>query len=260
MKPFSNRITLVKNSRGIYDIDTSKGCSHGIAHNPKGCYGDCYAANYSYRYGYDFSKTVLRHFENEKHEQQIIEQINKIDMPFVRIGVSGDPSENWDHTLNVCSKIAKCNIVLYPTYMKEIVIITKHWNNLTESHLSRLSNLCINTSISALDEPLLLNNRLAQYNRLKGYCKSVLRIVSCDFNLQNETGKRLNDIQERLFENEYIIDTVLRVSSKNNLVLDGIINTEKVNFMDSKCLASLYNKNTHLGNCFECPEMCGLNI
>ena len=174
-------------------------------------------------------------------------------MPFVRIGVAGDPSENWDHTLDVCEIISNT---------KPIVIITKHWNNLTRPQLERLLELdiYINTSVSALDSGQLLYNRLVQYNRLKDYCKSILRIVSCSFNLQNQEGRKLNKIQESLFNNESVLDTVLRVSDKNDYVVNDIINIKKVKFMDKLCYASVLNKNTYLGRCPDCPEMCGLNL
>ena len=259
---YKDTITLIKNSRGVWDLDTSKGCSSGITHNHKGCYGDCYAASNANRYGLDFSKTILRDFESEKQRYSIVNQIHLIDMPFVRIGVTGDPSENWEHTLNICEKIIQCKMVLYVMYIKTIVIITKHWNNLTKLQLVRLSKLsvCINTSVSAIDSPPLLKNRLKQYNKLKTYCKSVLRIVSCDFNLENETGKRLNLIQEELFHNDNVLDTVLRVSLSNELVLNEIINIKKVKFLDKLCYASVRNKNIYLGECSRCPEMCGLNL
>ena len=99
---YSDNITLIKNKRGCYDFDTSKGCSYGMANNTRGCYNDCYAFRVAHRYGIDFSKTVLRNFKSRKHEQNIIKQINKIDMPFIRMGVSGDPSDNWQHTLDIC--------------------------------------------------------------------------------------------------------------------------------------------------------------
>ena len=262
MKEFINRISLVKNSRGVYDLDTSKGCTSGILNNPKGCYNDCYAAKYSKRYGYNFSKTISRSFVNEQHLRLIIKQINNIEMPFIRIGVTGDPSENWDNTLNVINSISDCNMVLYKTYKKVIVIITKHWNNLTNSQLNKLSkfDICINTSISALDTKTLLNNRLSQYNILKKYCKSVLRIVSCDFNLNNKTGRNLNIIQEKLFNNENVLDTILRIDQKNEYVLNGIINIKSVKFLGKQCYASIYNKNTYFGKCSKCSEMCGINL
>ena len=260
---YSDTITLIKNKRGCYDFDTSKGCYYGMANNTRGCYNDCYAFRVAHRYGIDFSKTVLRNFKSRKHEQNIIKQINKIDMPFIRMGVSGDPSDNWQHTLDICLKISdNSQLYLFPEFNKpkHIVIATKHWNNLTNEQIKILSNLnvCVNTSVSALDKTPLLNNRLAQYNRLKKYCKSVLRIVSCDFNLMNEIGRKLHLIQQRLFENEYVLDTVFRVSHKNELVTSGVINIEKFKFLGSHCYVSKYNKNTYFGSCSRCPDMCGI--
>ena len=263
MRPYSDTITLTKNRRGVWDFDTSKGCTNGVANNSKGCYDSCYAASAALRRGFDFSKTVFRCLENRGHDKRIISKINKIDMPFIRIGVTGDPSENWEHTLNVCRRISvDTQLNLFFEVGKSIVIITKHWSNLSHPQLTLLKGLkaCVNTSVSALDEPALLSNRLKQYNKLKEYCKSVLRIVSCDFNLQNTTGKRLNKIQQKLFDNDNVLDTVLRVNTNNKLVSDGVINIDKVKFLDKYCFASMYNKSTYFGKCSECPEMCGLNL
>lgn len=254
MREYSNKIALIKNSRGIYGLDTSIGCSSGMSNNAGGCYGDCYAAKSAKLYGYDFSKTILRHFKSEKHKRDIISQIDKTRLPFVRIGCSGDPSEDWQHALNVCKIISRSN--------KEIVIITKHWTNLNEDQLRLLStiNICINTSVSALDKHELLDNSLEQYNRIKPFCKSVLRIVSCDFNLNNEIGHRLFKIQAMLFKNENTLDTVFRPSKQNMLVTDGIINVTKGLFNGHKTLISKYNRKTYTGKCATCHEMCGVNI
>lgn len=262
MQTISNTITLVKNSRGCWDLDVSKGCASGMANNAGGCYGECYANKAFARYGYDFSKTVFRDFENSRHLDLIINQINYIDMPFLRIGVTGDPSENWEHTVNVCEKISACNMVLYGMYKKAIVIITKHWNNLTKSQLQRLAKLgvCINTSVSALDKPELLRNRIKQYNTIKKYCKSILRIVSCDFNKQNETGEKLGKIQDILFENDCTLDTIFRVQPSNKYVADSLINIEKTKFLGSSCYASIYNHTTFFGSCSMCDELCGLTL
>lgn len=253
MREFANKITLTKNFRGVYDLDTSKGCFSGIRNNPKGCYSDCYAARYSFKYGYDFAKTSLRHFENDKHKEKIIKQINKIELPFIRIGVSGDPSENWQHTLNVIEQIKECN--------KQIVIITKHWQLLNQKQLKQLSkyNVCINTSVSALDNQLLLKHRLSQYNTLKKYCNSVLRIISCDFNPKNKLGKQFNKIQDKLFNNDKVLDTVLRLYQKNEYVTSEILKIQKIKFLGKNCHFSMKNKNTFIGYCNECIDMCGIN-
>lgn len=264
MKQYKDIISLSKNERGIWDLDTIKGCESGLLENPKGCYNDCYAYKTAKRYGIDFNKSIERKFENETHRNLIVKQIEKIDMPFIRIGCSGDPSENWEHTINIIKQIKEnSQLSLFDiSSKKQIVIITRHWKTLTDNQLNELKkyNICINTSVSALDNERLINKSLNEYNRLKPYCKSVLRIVSCDFNEQNETGKIMSEIQRKLFKNENTIDTVFRPSSKNEFVLNGIINVKKMGFMKSKALVSKYNKKTFLGKCNNCLEMCGLNL
>jgi len=254
MREYSSKISLTKNSRGIYSLDTSIGCKSGMSNEQGGCYNDCYAAKSARLYGYDFNKTVLRSFENEKQRFKIINQINKIPLDFVRIGTSGDPSENWEHTINILNQIKNVN--------KQIVIITRHWTNLTDEQLVFLSeiNVCINTSISALDKPELLNNCLIQYERLKTFCKSVLRVVSANFNLDNEIGHNMAKIQSELFKHKGTIDTVLRVGRSNRFVKEGIINVSESIFLGKKALISKYNKSTYFGKCSTCHEMCGLNV
>lgn len=253
MREYSNKISLIRNGRGIYGLDTSIGCSSGMEMDG-GCYNDCYAAKASARYGYDFSKTVLRFFENEQHKRDIINQINKVKLDFIRIGCSGDPSEDWQHTFDILRVICRSN--------KHIVIITKHWTLLKDEHLQALAkmNVCINTSISALDKPDQLSRNVEQYNRIKPYCKSVLRIVSCDFNLNNPQGHALAKVQANLFNNENTLDTVFRPNKNNPLVADGIINVSKGLFLGKRTLMSKFNRKTFTGKCSNCHEMCGVKI
>ena len=192
MKKYKEKITLNKNNRGCYIIDTVKGCRGGKMHGNKGCYGDCYAKRIADRYGFDFNTTQKRYFdkdtsqlylfgfEDEKHKNNIINEIKNIDMPFVRIGEMGDPSEDWEHTFKVCNIISKAK--------KNIVIITKHWEQIPDNFLKDVEKLklCINTSISALDNEIEIQNRLHEFYRLKKVCNSILRIVSCDFNKDNK--------------------------------------------------------------------------
>lgn len=264
MKTYKNVISLSKNGRGIWDLDTIKGCTSGLSETKDGCYGDCYAYKTAKRYGIDFSKSIERHFKSEKHRTLIVNQIEKIDMPFIRIGCSGDPSENWEHTINIIKQIKEnSQLSLFDiSSKKQIVIITRHWNTLSNEQLKEIQkyNICINTSVSALDNYSLIEKSLSQYNRLKPYCKSVLRVISCDFNEQNNTGKQMAEIQRKLFKNDIVIDTIFRPSSKNKFVLDGVINVKKMGFMKSKVLVSKFNKKAFLGKCENCLEMCGLNI
>lgn len=251
MREYSSVISLTKNARGVSSLDPSIGCSSGMS-KQGGCYNDCYAAKSAKLYGYDFSKTVLRHFKDEAHRRDILRQINAVNLDFVRMGTSGDPSEFWEHTIDTIKKIQHCN--------KQIVIITKHWTNLTDAQLEYLGtvNVCVNTSVSALDNPDVMLNGVEQYKRLKSYCKSVLRVVTADFNLDNDSGRKFSEIQSGLLENESTLDTVLRVNPRNPLIKDGIINTRKASFLGKNALVSKYNPKTYLGKCSTCSDDCGL--
>jgi hypothetical protein len=263
VREYSTRISLTNNSRGVYSLDPSLGCHSGTINKKNGCYNDCYAAKISRGYGYDFTKTVLRDFENESHLIETIQAIDKIPLPFVRMGTMGDPSENWEHALKICRLISrKYQLSLFERPRKQIVIITKHWTNLTDQQLIEMSgyNICVNSSVSALDDPKQLDNGVEQFIRLKPYCKSVLRIVSADFNAENQTGKYLSEVQDRLFKNSNTLDTVLRVGKNNKYVIDGIIKIKQGNFLGSKQYLSKFNKKTYLGKCDTCLEMCGVTI
>ena len=251
MREYSSVISLTKNARGVSSLDPSIGCSSGMS-KQGGCYNDCYAAKSAKLYGYDFSKTVLRHFKNEAHRRDILRQINAVNLDFIRMGTSGDPSEFWEHTIDTIKKIQHCN--------KQIVIITKHWTNLTNAQLEYLGtvNVCVNTSVSALDNPDVMLNGVEQYEKLKRYCRSVLRVVSADFNLETIEGRRLNDIQRRLFKNESTLDNVLRVNRRNPIVKSGLLKTKQVKFLGKTALVSKFDKKTYLGNCSKCHEVCGL--
>jgi len=253
MKKYSRFVSLAKNKRGVWGLDTVKGCKYGMKYNKSGCYGCCYAYRLACVFDYDFTNSVIRNFKSSFHLESIIDEIKNIDSEFVRIGVSGDPSESWVNTIDVCEKIISAG--------KQIVIVTKHWESLPYNLYEKVEklNLIINTSISALDGELIIN-RLNQYEKLKSICKSVLRVVSCDFNTNNIYGKKYNEIQENLFNNVNVIDNILRVNLDNKLVTNGIINIEKYNFLSNECYISRKNKNTYIGNCDSCPDKCGINL
>lgn len=264
MKPFLPVLTLVKNSRGCWILDTVKGCL--LAHSrPGGCYGDCYAMKIAGRYGVDFSHPVKRDFEHdgqwslfgfkdEGHTAQIVQAIAKIDMPFVRIGEMGDPSHDWEHTVSVCEAIAPAG--------KPVVIITKHIRELSDEQCERLGRLdvCVNTSVSAMDREVDREYRIGQYKRLRPFVKSVLRVVSCSFNLETEDGARMDRIQRELFLYEDTLDTVFRPSKDNPLVTAKTINVTETTFLKSKALASVRSPETYFGHCSTCKEMCGVNV
>lgn len=260
MHEYKDIITLNRNSRGCYILDTVKGCSYAKT-NQGGCYGDCYASHIATRYGFDFSNPVNRDFQKETnqiyfdgfkdaaHESEIIRQIKKAEMPFIRIGEMGDPSENWEHTLSICKSIAISN--------KPIVIITKHWKKMHERQVDEFSELPVvfNTSISALDSNEQIAYRLKQYERIAKKSKSVLRVVTCKF-ADTEKEKK----QAELLSRENVIDTVFRPSKTNKILASGIITAEKIKFLGSPVLASMHKENIFFGYCKDCPEQCGLKF
>ena len=252
MRSYNKKITLTKNNRGVWIIDPIMGCKSGLEKNKKGCFSDCYAARNARIYGYDFTENTLREFVNEKHLKSIIRKCNKIEFPFIRMGNSGDPSEDWEHTINILEKLKKVN--------KQFVIITKHWYKLNLSQLKRIRklNVCINTSISAVDQNLYDN--IEQFELLKNYCESILRVVSFDFNKKNKKGLDYSLIQDWIFNTYDVLDTIFRCSKSNPMYKEGIININETKFLGHKCYVSKYNKNTYFGKCNNCIEKCGFNI
>lgn len=264
MHTYKDVITLNRNSRGCYILDTVKGCSC-VQLKPGGCYGDCYAKHIADRYGFDFSRPVKREFERNtaqlyfagfsdvSHEAQIIREIQAAQMPFVRIGEMGDPSEDWEHTVSVCEAVECAG--------KPVVIITKHWREMSESVLSRFSGLSVvfNTSVSALDSQEELRHRLSAHDRLSGAVKSALRVVSCSFSSTDE-GKKRNEIQDGLLTRDKVIDTIFRPSTKNPFLTSGIITAKKVRFLGAQSLASMHDEDAFIGYCQDCPEQCGIAL
>jgi len=252
MKTYLDKITLVKNSRGVWSLDPIMGCASGTTHTNGGCYESCYAARFAKRCGIDFSVSVKRHFKNAGHLQKIRNELSDLDMPFVRLGTNGDPSEDWNHTIDVCEKIKSTGV--------KIVIITKHWQSVPYLLLEKLKGICINTSISALDNDDLIEHRLHEYHRLKLYCNSVLRVNTCKFNLQTKEGKVLDNIQRTLLRNEFVLDNILRLPLSHKLVKSGIVLVDRTKFLKSKVYASVNDDKTYFGNCENCPDMCGINL
>ena len=240
MAEYTGIISLHHNGRGVWDLDTFKGCSHAV---DGGCYGICYANRLARARGYDFSTVVKRDFTNKTHFIYVASKLKQA--PFIRIGVMCDPSYDWEHTINIANRIKSFN--------RNIVIITKHWNELNNEQLSKLKGFTINTSVSALDDSLHRNKMLLWYNKLKPYCRSVLRVNTADFNSED-----LKNIQNNLLNNDLVIDNILRFPLNHPLVNQKIINVSRYMFLGSYIYASKHNKNVFFGFCVDCPDQCGV--
>jgi hypothetical protein len=232
-----------------------------------GCYGLCYAAKVSKFYGYDFTKSVSRKMEDHKsHDDQILfdfagdvgssdiaRMVKNHPLKWFRIGTMGDPCHDWELTIRVCEWLCEYRVP---------IIISKHWIKIPDDMLPRFSKCgaIINTSISALDTVAELRYRLKQIQRFKdAEIKSVARIVSCKFG-DTEEGKRMNAIQEKLFELRPVIDNPLRIPATDKRVISGDIVAEKMIDMTASTSISLHNKKTYIGHCNNCPDQCGVTL
>lgn len=254
MKTYSTEISLLRNSRGVYCLDPIKGCASGMAATAGGCYGDCYAARSAKLYGYNFAVSVRRMFRNSAHLSMVVRAIERSDSTFIRMGCSGDPSEDWSHTLDILRMLDGCN--------REIVIITRHWRALTDGQLKEMGhmNITFNTSVSAIDGPGALRNSLEQHARTQQHCRSVLRVVTADFNTDSERGAALAETQRRLLRMAPVIDTVLRVGKAHPLVAAGVVRVSRELFNGRRVWASKFNKRTFMGKCSACQENCGASV
>ena len=254
-KEYPETITLTLNTKGVLDLDTVKGCAAGMALNPRGCYGLCYAAKIAAFRGWDFSKSVNRVWGDARNRSRILDTLKRTSKKWVRIGTMGDPSMDWAHTLRVLFDLSITG--------KVPVVITKHWNVMTRNQVETMEYVgaVLNTSISALDTPAQIAHRLTQFHGYRG--RSILRFVSCDFNRDNEQGAALATVQDELFRQggSRVIDTPLRLNGNYPLLVEGVIKAGKYKDAagyDIGQLVSLYKKDAFLGHCRRCPDQCGV--
>jgi hypothetical protein len=253
-RQYHDSITASVNAKGCMDVDTVKGCTPGMSAQEGGCYGECYAAKIANRYGIVFKQSVKRGFVDRwQHRDILVRQLRQHPLSWYRIGVMGDPSYDWDHTLSVIRNLRPAE--------KTAVIVTKHWKILSDDHLSQLLELDVvfNTSTSALDTEAQTQHRVGQYERLRHYgVHSVNRVVTCAFG-DTEWGRAAKRRQDWLLSLEPVIDTPLRVSASNPRVLSGdLLTVRRPDSIGGGTLLSLHDPGVFLGHCGDCPDQCGV--
>ncbi len=255
MKLYRDVLTADVNEKGVLDVDTVKGCTAGMNARPgTGCYGGCYANNIARFRGLDFTKSVVRKVASAADARNIERAVAAAPEGFFRIGTMGDPCHAWEHTVRTVEWLAPLAVP---------VIVTKHWMTATDAQLARLivCGTVLNTSVSALDTPAELAHRerqIARYAKLGGV--SVARIVSCEFNTENEEGRRRADVQARLFTLTPTLDNPLRVPRTHDLVRRGVILVRQVQDLAALRTMSVVNPKTYVGHCSACPDKCGLAV
>lgn len=253
--PYKPVLTASENLKGVLDVDTVKGCYSGMAAYPgTGCYGACYAATTAKLYGRDFTVAVSRK-PAPWSWRTVWNQVKEFPGNWYRIGTAGDPCHDWDNTVSVCEMLKSTG--------KHPVIITKHWQKLTDDHIERLKecNTVINTSVSALDTEQELRHRLKQIERIrKAGVKSVARVVTCNFG-GTEWGVGRRAVQDELLKLLPMIDNPLRIPANDQRVLDGHLIVDRVvGAVGGGKTISLHNPGVYLGHCTGCIDQCGAHM
>jgi hypothetical protein len=252
-RPYHDAITATVNAKGCMDVDTVKGCSEGMA-TAGGCYGECYAAKIAEFRGVDFGRSVTRGFVDQfQHRDILIRQLRQHPLTWYRIGVMGDPSHAWSHTLNVirCLRYAE----------KTAVVVTKHWQALTDDQVSQMLDLdiVVHTSTSGLDTEAQTRHRVGQLLRLReAGVRSICRVVTCAFG-DTDWARERRAMQDYLLTLAPVIDTPLRVTPTNEHVLSGdLLTTHRPDALGGGTLLSLHRPDVFIGHCSDCPDQCGV--
>lgn len=255
LRRYGNVLTADVNQKGVLDVDTVKGCTAGMSARPEaGCYDGCYAAKIAKFRGIDFTQAVARRVVSAANARQIERAVKAAPEGFFRIGTMGDPSHEWEHTVQVIEWLAPLAVP---------VIVTKHWRVSSDEQLVRLvaCGAVLNTSVSALDTPAELAHRLrqiARYADLGGV--SVARIVSADFDTSSDDGRSMAEVQARLFRLTPHIDNPLRIPRTHDLVQRGVVRVHLVRDLATERTISLApDSGTYTGPCGPCPDKCGLS-
>ncbi len=213
LKQYNPHLSASLNRKGVLDIDTVKGCELGmVAHPSGGCYGLCYAQRMAKAYGYNFSKSVSRKINGNHIDIERI--VKKHHLSWFRTGNMGDPSHDWDNTIDVCEWLGS---------FKTPVVISKHWVKMSNDHAISLKkcNTVVNTSVSPLDTKEEIEYRINIFKWLKEIgINSVLRIVSAMFG-DTENGNELKQIQDKIFKNTPIIENPVRIPMTDKRVVSS---------------------------------------
>jgi hypothetical protein len=252
-RKYHDAITATANLKGCMDVDTVKGCTAGMSASEGGCYGECYAYKIASRYGIAFGQSIARDFVDRwQHRDILIDQLRKHPLTWYRIGVMGDPSHDWSHTLRVIRQLTPAE--------KTAVIVTKHWRPLTDDHVSQLLELdaIVQTSTSGLDSDAQIHYRVEQWQRLRRFgIRSLHRVVTCRFG-ESEWARACHQRQAYLLSLGPVIDTPLRMRSTNPRLMSGEILAEhRADSVGGGKLVSVNDPCVYLGRCETCPDQCG---
>jgi len=221
-------IRIEGNRKTLHNIcDVVRGCV-GARREAGGCYGSCYAMKMARMAGVDFSTPVPMILDSAALKRSL----KRCKQRWIRVGVSGDPSLDWEKTVQVCELIHEAG--------KIPVVITKGWKMISEGQLVsfRRQGTILHVSISGLDGWKLVNDRLdliARYREAGG--TPVIRLISAPFTGNKEEGIGYEGkpawLQDQIITwarlyKVPILETPLRTFSTSRYVQDGTIDSERL--------------------------------
>jgi hypothetical protein len=235
------------------NLDTVRGCSFAAVHGFRGCYGNCYLAESMVRYHIKYWIPVSMRL----NPCLLVKDLQSIRSDYVRNGVNGDPSFDWDLSVRVAE--------LCDTYDKTTVLPTRFGIEPSDIHLRRLARVeCImHGSLSAIDPPRhreRVLSSLDRYEALGG--RPVRRVITAWF---NDEQSALWEVQDRLMSMGKAFQQPLRIRGQSpvNALLDLSRYGPTVSNTDGRLTNRWksagdtgYGSRGCYSHCYECPNQC----
>lgn len=185
------------------NLDTVRGCSLAVVHGFRGCYGNCYLAESMARYHIKYWIPVSMRL----NARLLVRDLESIKSDYVRNGVNGEPSFDWELTASVAELCDTCD--------KTTVLLTRFGVEPSTQILERLATVeCIvHGSVSAIDpakhRDRVLKN-LERYESVGGH--GVRRVITAWF---NDEQPSFGDAQDELMSLDKAFEQPLRIRGKS---------------------------------------------
>jgi len=175
---------------GLTNVDPATGVAYGC---PWGCY-----AKFSFKkLRADFS-TPVPQIVNEKILKEDLRKVRRRGVHWIRNGVVGDPSQDWETTIDCCE--IEHRMDLTP------VVFTRQWLDPSPSQVRELIDydVLLHSTICALDSDGFLAPREEMVRTyLQEGGQAVLRVVTFHYDDTTEEGLRLWDRQDHLMSGAF---------------------------------------------------------
>jgi hypothetical protein len=153
-------------------LDIVRGCPGAKTNNGRGCPWGCYAVECMRRYHKLFHIPVSM----ELREDVLHQDLEDCPDGWIRIGVNGDPGEDFPLLIKVCKMVQE--------HKKTAVVVTRLWTLPSMQQLADLSRTgaIMHVSMCALDSDKMITTRLDVLNAYKDLGgKAVMRLVTFKF-------------------------------------------------------------------------------